>query len=190
MFKLVKYFMPTRLMIIGLLVCSGIISAQETRTDAPNANHSGDDEKLDRDQVPAAYAVDVRFERIVLVRCKFDTDLLVGIQAMVKKQHIRNAVILAGIGSVRGYKVHTVTNRCLPAKTTFITDPTASGNLDSVSGYVINGKVHAHVILSTPAKSFGGHLELGTTVFTFALVTLGVLGDEVDLSRMDDSSYR
>jgi len=37
---------------------------------------------------------------------------------------------------------------------------------------------------------FGGHLEPDTTVFTFAVVTLGVLDDAVDLSAVDNEDYR
>jgi hypothetical protein len=38
--------------------------------------------------------------------------------------------------------------------------------------------------------SFGGHLEPGTTVFTFAVVTVGVFKSGIDLSRVDDKTYR
>jgi hypothetical protein len=34
-----------------------------------------------------------------------------------------------------------------------------------------------------------GHLEQGTTVFTFAIVTVGVMND-AGLSRIDDKNYR
>jgi len=57
-------------------------------------------------------------------------------------------------------------------------------------GYVIYGNVHAHMTLANPDHAFGGHLEPGTDVFTFAIVTLGVLDKSVDLSRVDDKSYR
>jgi predicted DNA-binding protein with PD1-like motif len=59
-----------------------------------------------------------------------------------------------------------------------------------MNGYVIDGKLHAHITLANPDKAFGGHLEPGTTVFTFAIVTLGVLGDDTDLRQVDDKSYR
>jgi hypothetical protein len=36
----------------------------------------------------------------------------------------------------------------------------------------------------------GGHLEPGTKVFTFAIVTVGVLADDLDLSKLDDKDYR
>jgi hypothetical protein len=39
-------------------------------------------------------------------------------------------------------------------------------------------------------KAFGGHLENGTTVYTFAIVTVGVFADGIDLSRVDDKTYR
>jgi hypothetical protein len=44
--------------------------------------------------------------------------------------------------------------------------------------------------MATPDKAFGGHLEPGTTVFTFAIVTIGVLDDNIDLSKVDDWTYR
>jgi predicted DNA-binding protein with PD1-like motif len=59
-----------------------------------------------------------------------------------------------------------------------------------MTGYIINGRIHPHVTLANPDKAFGGHLEPGTTVFTFAIVTIGVLNDGVDLSRADDKTYR
>jgi len=44
--------------------------------------------------------------------------------------------------------------------------------------------------LANPDKAFGGHLEPGTSVFTFAAITLGVLDDKADLSRLDDKTLR
>ena len=36
----------------------------------------------------------------------------------------------------------------------------------------------------------GGHLEYGTSVFTFAILTLGILPDDLDLTWVDDKTYR
>jgi len=47
-----------------------------------------------------------------------------------------------------------------------------------------------HIKLANPGGAFGGHLEPDTTVFTCAVVTLGVLDNAVDLSRIDDWNYR
>jgi predicted DNA-binding protein with PD1-like motif len=109
---------------------------------------------------------------------------------MVKQEKIRNAVILAGAGSVRGYHVHSVSNRTFPSKNTFVQDPTAPADIVSMNGYIIDGRVHAHLTMATPDQAFGGHLEPETKVFTFAVVTVGVFADGIDLSKVDDKTYR
>lgn len=59
-----------------------------------------------------------------------------------------------------------------------------------MNGYIIDGKIHAHITLANPDKAFGGHLEPGMPVFAFAIVTLEVLGDGLDLKRFDDKTLR
>ncbi len=54
---------------------------------------------------------------------------------------------------------------------------------------MIEGKLHPHVTLATPDKVIAGHLEPGTEVFTFAIVTIGVMND-VDFRHLDDKGYR
>jgi predicted DNA-binding protein with PD1-like motif len=127
---------------------------------------------------------------VLIFRFKYQADLLAGMEKMVKENKIRNAVILSGAGSVRGYQVHQVSNRTLPSKNMFEKDPTAPADLIGMNGYIINGKVHAHVTLANPDKAFGGHLEPDTEVFTFAIVTVGVLPDDLDLTKLDDKTWR
>jgi uncharacterized protein len=177
-------------LVLILAIAAGL-PAQETRREIVNAAaNPADDAKPNSEKVPDVYALDGQFDRVLTLRFKFDTDLLAGIEKIVKQEKIRNAVILSGIGSVRGYHIHQVSNRTFPSKNVFVKDPTAPADLAGVNGYVINGKVHAHVTLSNPDRAFGGHLEPGTSVFTFAIVTIGVLNDKVDLSRADDKTYR
>ena len=160
--------------------------ATQTITTTPAAPT---DSKPNDPSVPDVYTTTGQFERIVTMRMKFGTDLLADIEKAVAAEHIRNGVILSGIGSVRGYRVHQVYNRDLPTRNIFTSEPTTPADLDSVSGYVINGKVHAHMVLGTGDKAIAGHLEPGTEVFTYAVVTVGVLSG-VDLSRVEDKGYR
>jgi predicted DNA-binding protein with PD1-like motif len=125
-----------------------------------------------------------------MLRFKYDVDLLAAMEKMVKDEKITNAVILAGAGSVRGYQVHQVSNRTFPSKNMYVKDPTAPADLIGMNGYVIGGKIHAHMTLANPDHAFGGHLEPGTRVFTFAIVTIGVMNEGVDFSHFDDKSYR
>src|SRR5437762_12786269 len=106
--------MKNRILVLGVSVvvaCSAILFAQQTRTEVTKATTPFDDSKPNSDQVPEAIAISGRFERILVLRFKYETDLLAGIETLVERQHIRNAVILSGIGSVKGYHLHVVSNR-------------------------------------------------------------------------------
>src|SRR3569833_2052215 len=148
------------------------------------------DSKPNDPSEPDVYAGSGQFELIVVLRMKYGTDLLTDIEKGVAGEHIRNGVILSGIGSVRGFRVHQMANRDLPTRNIFTTEPTTQADLDSVNGYVIDGKVHAHVVLGVNLeRAVAGHLEKGTEVFSYAVVTIGVLKG-VDLSKVEDKGYR
>jgi predicted DNA-binding protein with PD1-like motif len=179
-------------LILGI-ICLGvatILDAQQTRLEITKPTTVFDDSKMNNDSIPAVYAVNGQFERIVILRFKYQTDLLAGLDSVVQQHQIRNAVILAGIGAVRNYHFHVVSNRTFPSQNIYIKDPSAPADLTSMNGYIINGRVHAHVTLSNADKAIGGHLESGTEVFTFAIITLGILNDTIDLQRLDDKTYR
>ncbi|MFL6446522.1 MAG: PPC domain-containing DNA-binding protein [Bryobacteraceae bacterium] len=175
-----------------LIACATALTfGQETRREITNASANPADDKKDLSpSVPDVYAIHGQFQRVTILRFKYKTDLLAGLEKMVKQENIKNAVILSAIGSVTSYQVHQVSNREFPSKNTFVKNPNAAADVIGMSGYVIDGQLHPHITLATPDKAFGGHVEPGTTVFTFVAVTLGVLGDDTDLRKLDDKSYR
>ncbi len=179
-----------KLILVVLAAAAGLWAQQTRREIVNSARTPADDTKPNSDTVPDVYPIDTQFRRVVILRFKFDTDLLAGLEKMVKQEKIRNAVILSAAGSVRGYQVHQVSNRSFPSKNMFVKDPTAPADLIAMNGYILGGKIHAHMTLANPDHAFGGHLEPGTAVFTFAIVTLGVLEDGLDLSKLDDKTYR
>lgn len=172
------------------LCLAAICAAQVSRQEITKATTPYDDSKPNSDKVPDVYAISGKFERVVVLRFKHQADLLAGMEKMVEEHKIKNAVIMSGIGSVRNYHIHSVSNRTFPSKNIFIKDPTEPADIISINGYVINGRLHPHMTLTTGEKAFGGHIEPGNAVFTFAIVTLGVLGDDVDLAKVDDKTYR
>ena len=138
-------------------------------------------------KVPDVHIVTTNFERIEIVRMRSGTDLLEGLNLAVKEKNIKNAVILTGIGSVTDYHYHVVSDKNLPAAEEF---PKASTPMDmtTVQGYILNGKVHAHISLSDENSMVGGHLEPGTKALTFFIVTIGVLPDDLDIEGFDNYS--
>ena len=178
-----------RLLFAFCLACLAA-PAQRSVREVVKPAPEGADRKPNSDAVPDVYAIPARIEKFLVLRFKYKTDLLEGLNKMVERHAIRNAVILAGSGSVRNYHVHAVSNRDFPSKNVYVEDPTHPADILSMNGYIIDGRVHAHITLADGDKAFGGHLEPGTNVFTFAIVTVGVFGDEVSLERVDDKTYR
>jgi predicted DNA-binding protein with PD1-like motif len=92
---------------------------------------------------------------------------------------------------VRGYRLHNVAGRDYPVPDMFFSAPNTPADFIAMNGYINNGVIHAHVTLAlgdNKGTTVSGHLEKGTEVLTFAVVTLGVLN--IDLGRVDDATYR
>ena len=150
-----------------------------------------DDARPNDPKVPDSYTLAGRFDRVVVIRAKNKTDLLTEMEKQVKAQNIKNAVILSGIGSVRGYRFHNVAGRDYPVPDMFVSAPNTPADFIGMNGYVVNSVIHAHIILAlgdNKGTTVSGHLEKGTEVLTFAIVTLGIMN--TDLGRVDDMTYR
>jgi predicted DNA-binding protein with PD1-like motif len=174
----------------AVLMAAGVLYGQETRRTVPNPSpNPADDSKANSSTVPDAYALVGHFDRIVVIRLKYKANLLEGMRKVIKEQHIQNGVILSAVGSLRGYEIHTVSNRDMPSEDTFVKNPTQPADLVSMNGYVINGRIHAHMTIATPDKVIAGHVEEGNEVFTFAIVTIGVMNG-TNLDKIDDKTYR
>jgi len=134
---------------------------------------------------PIVHTISSDISSVIIIRLKHDMDLLDGLKKAVKQQNIKNAVILSGIGSLTSYHIHVVDSTTLPVEEVF---PKANVPQDllNVNGYVIDGRVHAHITFSDEQKALGGHLEPGTKVLTFAIITLGVLEEGANLTGFDD----
>jgi hypothetical protein len=111
---------PLFVLALLLLLAPLPLTAQST-----HPKPTPEDLRANDPKVPDAYAISGQFSRIVVMRMKYQSDLLHGMERLVKEQNIRNGVILSGIGSLRGYKVHSVSSRDLPPSDTYVTNPKA-----------------------------------------------------------------
>lgn len=177
-----KPFLPLALLLLAMPASAQVV--QQVIRNAPTPADSRPNDPA----VPDAYAINGQFERISVFRIKSGTDLLAGIEKLVQQQHIRNGVILSGIGSLRGFHVHQINNRDFPTSNIFTNEPNMPADLVGMNGYIVDGKVHAHMTLGTGERAIAGHLEPGTEVFTYAIVTVGVFNG--DLAKVDDKTYR
>jgi predicted DNA-binding protein with PD1-like motif len=111
-------------------------------------------------------------------------DILRTFEKSVSDQGIENAVILTGIGSAAGWRYHVVASTDLPPQEAF---PEGNGAVDisSLTGFVLNGRIHAHITFTDDKIAFGGHLETGCKALTFVIITLGVLDAKLKLDHLD-----
>jgi predicted DNA-binding protein with PD1-like motif len=130
------------------------------------------------------FDLSTKINEIKIVRFDPDMDLLLEMRKYVSENKIKNAVILNGIGSSKSYSYHVVASPDLPPKEMY---PKEEKPLDiiSIQGFILDGRVHAHIIFSDEKISFGGHLEEGVKLLTFAIITLGIVDDGVDISKWD-----
>ena len=54
----------------------------------------------------------------------------------------------------------------------------------TITGLIVNGEVHAHVAFSNTESAFGGHIEEGCRVLTFAVIVMAE-ADNVDFTGWD-----
>ena len=119
-----------------------------------------------------------------VVRVETGEDLLASLERLVAEEGIRNAAIVSAIGSASAWRFHVVASPTLPPREAF---PEGVGAVDicHMQGYVLEGRVHAHITFADAATAFGGHLERGVRVLTFAVVTLVALPDDLGIATWD-----
>ena len=121
--------------------------------------------------------------RIIMVRMNPHEDVLGALRAAVADAGIENGAILSGAGSLSAYNVHVVETTNLPPGNLFF-DGEGAYDILTLTGAVIDGRVHAHITFSDTEKAMGGHLEPGCKVLTFAIAAIAELPG-VDLAEWD-----
>ena len=121
--------------------------------------------------------------RYLALRLDPGEDVLLALRDAVREQGIRNAAILSGVGSLDRYHFHVVKTTNIPPGNTFVR---GEGPFDilTVTGLVVDGKVHAHITFSNTEIAMGGHLEEGCRVLTFAVIVIAEALD-VDFTGWD-----
>jgi len=115
-------------------------------------------------------------KRMVMVRINPGEDVLEALKESVGKENIKNAVIVEGIGSSSAYHYHVVSDLNLPPAEIY-TKAEAPADVVSISGLIIDGKIHAHVVFANDKVCYGGHLERGVKTLTFCIVGILITND-------------
>ena len=121
-------------------------------------------------------AQSTNIKRLIMLRLNPGDDILLSLRQAVKDNNIQSGLIMNGTGSVSSYHFHVVDSADLPPAEVF---PKADKPCDivSMSGLIIDGRVHAHIMFTHKEIAFGGHMEEGCRVLTFTTIVLAETPD-------------
>ena len=116
-----------------------------------------------------------------LLRLKPNQDIKQELLKFVLDRNTKVASIVSALGSVSSMQVRIADGKSVVCDT-------QNREVLSLSGTLINGKIHAHIgAISTKMDVFGGHLMDGCIVHTTMEITVLDLSDDVNAERTYDS---
>ena len=118
-------------------------------------------------------------------------DVLEQINVFIKKENIKNGVIISGIGSLSKVSFHAVSNTVFPPKDEFYVFEDAPTELCSACGIIADYVPHIHMALSISKgkgnfDTFVAHIEPGCKVFCLAEFAIMEL-ENVEMQRIKDA---
>ncbi len=132
-------------------------------------------------------------QRVHLLRLNKGEDLLEEIRGFVKREAVRNGVVISGIGTLRCCRFHGVTNMTLPAYDEYYSIENVPMELSGLSGIIADFEPHLHMTVTTfgeERKTVCAHTESGCIVLCLAEIAILELG-KVQMSReLDDDRLK
>ncbi|MFH5184047.1 PPC domain-containing DNA-binding protein [Paenibacillus sp. TAB 01] len=111
--------------------------------------------------------------RAIVINLSRGDLLLESIRDKMKEEGIRNAVLFGAVGSLQKLVYHLPTSMGPTSDDRFITVEGAGPiELGSLSGNVIDGDPHLHIVAQDRNGNYIGHLEEGTEVLFLAEIIL------------------
>lgn len=105
--------------------------------------------------------------RIFTISLDKGDDILNSVNDLIKKENIKDGVVVSGVGTVYNCVLHFVTDINDASKMYFKEWKDTPLEVTSIQGVIADGKPHLHAMVSDVTGSWGGHLEPGCKVLYF-----------------------
>jgi hypothetical protein len=103
--------------------------------------------------------------------------VLESIKELIKKEDVKDAVVVSAVGTLDQYRVHYVSTTGFPPQNRFEQWKDKPLELANVNGVIADGEPHLHVVVSDSEKAYAGHLEEGCrTLYLAELVIIELEG--------------
>lgn len=123
--------------------------------------------------------------RVFAIRLDRGDLILESIIEFVKKEGIKDAVVVSGIGTLDCCTLHMVMTTGIPVVEHFKKWEDKPLELSSVSGIIADGRPHLHAVVSDHMETWSGHLEEGCRVLYLAELVIIEL-EQSNLTRIPD----
>jgi predicted DNA-binding protein with PD1-like motif len=118
----------------------------------------------------------VTLGKTIIIELERGEPLIEGVCRELEKSGIKNAVVGSAVGSVQKLVYHRPTDMGQAANDETLT-VNAPMEVGSLTGSVIDGQAHFHIIAIGPEGVYGGHMEPGTEVmYLFEIVMIELSG--------------
>ncbi len=124
--------------------------------------------------------------RTFVLRLDPGNDVLDSVNETIRKEKIRDGVVLSGIGTLDFCVLHMVMTTGYPPVEYFKRWKNKPLELASVQGIIADGVPHLHAVVSDHKKAYAGHLEKGCRVLYLAEIVIREF-DTLKLARITDS---
>lgn len=113
---------------------------------------------------------------VIVVSISSGEYVLETVEEVIRKENIKDGVILTGFGTLSEVHLHWVITTGLPP-VEYFEKYEGPFELLSLDGTIANGEPHIHAVISDDVKgsAYGGHLEKGNKVLYLCEVAIGVL---------------
>ncbi len=103
--------------------------------------------------------------------------VLESIKELIKKENVKDAVVVSAVGTLDQYRIHYVLTTGFPPQNRFEHWKDKPLELATVNGVIADGEPHLHVVVSDSEKAYAGHLEEGCrTLYLAELVIIELEG--------------
>mgnify|MGYP000203285798 CR=1 FL=1 len=131
------------------------------------------------------YFIASKIGRIFLLRLDPGDYVLESIKELVKKEGIKDAIVISAIGTLDQCILHMVTTTSYPPKEFFKRWKNKPLELASVMGIIANGEPHLHAVVSDHEVAYAGHLEKGCRTLYLAEIAIVEI-EGANLTRIRD----
>lgn len=124
--------------------------------------------------------------RVIVINLRRGDKLLESIRDMLAKNGIKNAVLCSTVGSLQKLVYHVPQTFAQSSDDKFITVENAGPiEIGSLTGTVIDGDPHIHIVSKAAGETHIGHLEEGSEVLYLAEIVLVEVND-LHIERVQD----